>query len=77
VDHVGVFNRQPLAARIHYLGQAAIDINQRRLKRCFTRERFDSRGRLFGGFWQRMSKADRLTHIKINGEDLVELDYGQ
>lgn len=37
---------------------------------------YDNGGRLFGGFWQRMSKAERLMHIKGNGEDVVELDYG-
>jgi hypothetical protein len=70
-------NRHLLTARIDYTGQAAVDINQRQLRRSFTRERFDCGGRLFGGFWQGMSKADRLMHIKINGEDIVDLDYGQ
>ena len=70
-------NRHLRAARIDYTGRAAVDFNQRQLRRSFTRERFDSGGRLFGGFWQGMSKADRLRHIKINGEDVVELDYGQ
>ncbi|TKA93843.1 hypothetical protein FAZ78_25675, partial [Cereibacter changlensis] len=54
-----------------------MDINRRQLRRIFTRERFDSGGRLFGGFWQPMGKSERLKHIKINGEEVVELDYGQ
>jgi hypothetical protein len=33
-------------------------------------------GRLFGGFWQNMDKRQR-QHIRINGERVVELDYGQ
>jgi hypothetical protein len=70
-------NRHLLAARIDYTGQAVVDINRRQLRRSFTRRRFDSGGRLFGGFWQQMKKEHRLQHIKINGEDVVELDYGQ
>lgn len=70
-------NRHLAAARIDYTGPEAVDINRRQLTRSFTRTRFDSGGRLFGGFWLNMRKADRLLHIKINGEDVVELDYGQ
>jgi len=70
-------NRHLMTARIDYTGQAVVDINRRQLRRSFTRERFDSGGRLFGGFWQSMGKTERLQHIKINGEEVVELDYGQ
>ena len=70
-------NHQLLAAKIDYTGQKPVDINQRQLRRIFTRNRFDSGGRLFGGFWQGMTKAERLQHLKINGERVVELDYGQ
>ncbi len=66
-----------MTARIDYKGNAVVDINRRQLRRIFTRERFDSGGRLFGGFWQPMGKTERLQHIKIDGEEVVELDYGQ
>ncbi|WP_058319468.1 hypothetical protein, partial [Thalassovita mediterranea] len=64
-------------AEIEYIGPNAVDINKRQLRRVFTRQKFESGGRLFGGFWQLMGKRDRLFHININGEDAVELDYGQ
>ncbi|MBU3000017.1 hypothetical protein KO491_09205, partial [Roseovarius nubinhibens] len=64
-------------AKLDFTGPAAVDVNKRQLRRVFTRESFESGGRLFGGCWQPMSKRDRLSHLKINGEDVVELDYGQ
>lgn len=53
------------------------DIRARRLRRIFTRGRFDSGGRLFGGFWQALRKAERRQGLWISGEKAVELDYGQ
>jgi len=51
--------------------------DQRRLRRVFTYGSFESGGRLFGGFWQEMSKADRQAGLQIEGRSTVELDYGQ
>ncbi len=70
-------NRFLTEAEIDYVGPETVDLNRRQLRRCFTRESFGSGGRLYGGFWQPMRKRDRLRHIKINGVDVVELDYGQ
>ena len=53
------------------------DTDERTLRRIFTMERFDCGGRLFGGFWQPISKEDRYGSILIENEDIVELDYGQ
>lgn len=53
------------------------DIHARRLRRIFTQGRFDSGGRLFGGFWQELRKAERRHGLWIEGERAVELDYGQ
>lgn len=53
------------------------DTTRRRLYRSFTRQRFDSGGRLFGGFWQTMPKADRQRLLRIDGRKAVELDYDQ
>jgi hypothetical protein len=52
-----------------------IDERQRFLQRQFTYGRFDSGGRLKGGFWLNMHKQERFERIKINGESVVELDY--
>ena len=55
------------------------DVNptHRRLRRIFNNSDFAQGGRLFGGFWQRMSSDERLEHILIEDECCVELDYGQ
>jgi len=49
----------------------------RRLRRVFTYGSFTSGGRLFGGFWEEMPKHFRRTALRIDGEETVELDYGQ
>ena len=53
------------------------DEGDRRLSRIFNDGRLDQGGRLYGGFWQGMRGADRLTDIKLNGEATSMLDYGQ
>jgi hypothetical protein len=57
--------------------KVAVDDRERKLWRSFTRQRFDSGGRLFGGFWMPLNKKQREAAIIIEGEDIVELDYGQ
>lgn len=57
------------------LGDPRIDLRNRHMRRYFTRSSFTSGGRLFGGFWQAMSKRDRLSRLRIKGEEIVEKDY--
>lgn len=52
-------------------------IHDRVMRRVFTRGSFGSGGRLFGGFWQPLKKAQRLDHMRIAGERIAELDFGQ
>ncbi|AOK51700.1 hypothetical protein WT15_20560 [Burkholderia stagnalis] len=52
------------------------DLSNRQLKRYFNCGRFDRGGRLFGGFWQAMSKTIRKD-LLIDGERAVELDFSQ
>lgn len=54
-----------------------IDTGKRQLRRIFTKGSFRTGGRLFGGFWQDLSKQARHERLTINGEQAVELDYGQ
>ncbi|RWD02074.1 MAG: hypothetical protein EOS58_22685 [Mesorhizobium sp.] len=54
-----------------------IALRDRRLRRVFTQGRFNSGGRLFGGFWQQLRKDERRKGLIIGGEKAVELDYGQ
>jgi len=51
-------------------------VSDRSLRRVFTRGSFETGGRLFGGFWQKMKKEDRYT-ILIDQEETVGLDFGQ
>jgi hypothetical protein len=67
-----VFEKTMLTSR-----PIAADSRQRMLWRSFTRSRFDSGGRLFGGFWIPLSKKQREAAIFIDGEEIVELDYAQ
>lgn len=54
-----------------------VDPGNRALRRVFTQGRFDSGGRLFGGFWQGLRKKERPDGILIDGEPVVSLDYSQ
>ncbi|MDC0013123.1 hypothetical protein OAE29_07810 [Octadecabacter sp.] len=54
-----------------------VDPAHRRLRRIFNNSNFAQGGRLFGGFWQRMSSDERQEHILIEDDWCVELDYGQ
>jgi hypothetical protein len=57
-------------------GAGRVDPSLRRLRRCFNRSSFQSGGRVFGGFWQPMTREERKA-IRIDGEEAVTLDYGQ
>ncbi len=52
-----------------------VDVSDRRLRRVFTRGSFQSGGRLFGGFWQPLSKQERAEGLTIDQEQVVELDF--
>jgi hypothetical protein len=54
-----------------------VNVRARQLRRQFTLGRFDSGGRLFGGFWENLPKRVRLQGIRIDGEPVVGLDYSQ
>jgi hypothetical protein len=63
-------------ADIRWLGDPrTVDVFNRHSRRRFTRARWDSGGRLWSGFWQTLSKAERLNLVKIDGEDVVGIDY--
>jgi hypothetical protein len=53
-----------------------VDVRARRLYRYFAAN-FESGGRLFKGFWQTLPKPARLLGLRIEGEDVVELDFSQ
>ena len=58
------------------------DLSKRQLRRSFSlpdgasaqQPKFTLGGRLFGGWWLNMPRADR-KHILIDGEPLIELDF--
>ena len=54
----------------------APDLTNRKLRRIFNNGGFDQGGRLYGGFWQGMSKNERVG-ILIGGKPTITLDYDQ
>lgn len=54
-----------------------VDTSDRRLLRYFNNGNFTEGGRLFGGFWQTLSKSQRRRGILIDGEPVMTLDFGQ
>jgi hypothetical protein len=54
-----------------------VNAQARQLRRQFTLGRFDRGGRLFGGFWENLPKRVRLKGIRIEGEQVIGLDYSQ
>lgn len=84
-EEMRTINRHLEAARI---GMAAKyddpmpDLSRYALRRNFTlptdasakKPRFDLGGRLFGGWWQNLPKADRHM-IRIDGEPIADLDF--
>lgn len=59
------------------LSDSFVDISMVQLHRVFNNGSFKDGGRLYGGFWQRLSKEQRAKGLSINGSDTVSLDYGQ
>jgi len=57
----------------------SVRIHDRKLRRVFTGgdEGFNKCGRLFGGFWLDLPREQRLSRLRINGQKVVSLDYGQ
>lgn len=76
------FNERLAVADFAYVGNQPTDAHDRRLVRRFTlppgarSTKLVYSGRLFGGFWQQMRRTER-RHIRIGGEWIGELDYGQ
>jgi hypothetical protein len=53
-----------------------VTLHHRTLRRIFNGT-WDQGGRLFGGFWQTMPRADRYRAVTIGGERTALVDYGQ
>ena len=54
-----------------------IDPSDRAVYRVWNNGRWDQGGRMFGGFWLPMPKRDRREHLRIEGEEIVHVDFGQ
>jgi hypothetical protein len=54
-----------------------VNNTDRLLRRYFNNGSFEEGGRLFGGFWMQMKKRDRYEGIRIDGDEVISLDYGQ
>jgi hypothetical protein len=80
-DQLRRINRYLAAADVEideaHPAAARIDLSDRTMRRYFNNGRFDHGGRLFGGFWQGLSKADRASALIIDGDNPVTVDYRQ
>lgn len=80
-DEVERINTHLARANLTLVGPAGdglgVDLSNRFLRRGFTCGSFSSGGRLHGGFWQSMPKADRFSWLRIDGERLAEVDFRQ
>jgi hypothetical protein len=54
-----------------------IDPTRLVLRRYFNNGGWNQGGRLFGGFWMNMPRNARLRLIRIGGERIANVDYGQ
>jgi hypothetical protein len=64
------------AANIECLGSPSrFDVSDRHTRRRWTRASWYCGGRHWGGFWQSMRKDERLHLIRIDGENVVGIDY--
>ena len=52
-----------------------VDFSNHSYHRIFSQNSFTLHGRFYGPWWQSLKSHER-KHIKINGESVVELDYG-
>ncbi len=50
---------------------------RRTLRRTFNNKSWQQGGRLSGGFWMTMPRADRFRQIRIGGKPMADVDYQQ
>lgn len=70
------------AANITFIpdGEDHVDTHSRRMTRRFSlfagqAPRFDQGGRLYGAFWETLKKERRRKSLRINGEEVTEVDF--
>lgn len=54
-----------------------VDLGRRSLVRIFNNASLRFGGRLHHGFWLNLSKLKRVANLRIDGEPVVEVDFGQ
>jgi hypothetical protein len=69
-------NRWLTEANIEDDGWGEVDTSLRTSYRIFNNGSFEEGGRLYGSFWTSLKKT-RRCYLRIDGEPVAELDYGQ
>ncbi|WP_244625858.1 hypothetical protein [Bradyrhizobium sp. TM102] len=54
-----------------------IMLHRRSLRRIFNNQSWQDGGRLAGGFWMSMPRAERFDGIRLDGERIADVDYQQ
>lgn len=57
-------------------GQLVV-LHRRSLRRIFNNKTWQNGGRLAGGFWMSMARAERFERIRLDGERIADVDYRQ
>lgn len=70
-------NRWLAHADISYVGDRDVDVGKRYLQRIFNNGSLGEGGRLYHGFWERLSKDHRRESLRIEGAPVVSLDFAQ
>jgi len=64
-----------LTKKVNINRSRIVDFSNHSYHRIFSYDSFTLHGRFYGPWWQSL-KSEERKHIKINGESVVELDYG-
>jgi hypothetical protein len=54
-----------------------IDPTKRSLRRIFNNGSWLEGGRLYGGFWETMPRKQRFQYLRLDGEPVANVDFGQ
>lgn len=75
LSEMTVINDALAKANVDWVGSGEVDTRTRRLTRVFNNGSFDQGGRLFHGFWQTLSKEQRRAGLRLDGREVVEVDF--
>jgi hypothetical protein len=67
----------PPGPEVRWRSPLPVDFTQRTVWRTFNNGSWQEGGRLYGGFWETMHRPDRFRYLRIDGERIANVDFGQ